>query len=141
MSDAVPPADRRRPRRWRTRLRTILPWAAGAYLLAAFAATHAPVSPGGDLWFPHVDKLVHVTIFTGLSLLVAAWRTTRFDPPRRAAVVTFVLCLLYAAADELSQAFIPKRQTDLRDFAADAVGTLLGLAAFLPLIRWWRRHG
>ena len=129
----------RRPRRWRTRLRRVLPWAAGAYLLTAFAATHVPLAPAST-GVPHLDKAVHAAIFAGLALLVAAWRVTRFDPPRRAAVVAFVLCLIYGAADELTQTFTANRQADPLDFAADAVGAALGLAAFFPLIRWWRRH-
>ena len=140
MSDAASRKANRAARvRWRTRLRKVLPWAAGIYLLVAFSLTHVPL-PQGPERIAYLDKAVHLAIFAGLSLLVAAWRTTRFDRPRKAAVITLVLCLTYAAVDETTQIYIPNRSADPKDFVADAVGTLIGLAAFFPLIRWWRRH-
>ena len=135
MTEPAPP----KPRRWRQRLRRALPWVAGAYLAAAFLATHLPIPTGGG-GVPHFDKLVHATIFAGLSLLTAAWRVTRFDPPLKAAAVAFLFCLVYAATDELSQGLTATRQPDPADFVADAVGATIGLAAFVPLLRWWRRH-
>ncbi|QDT18142.1 VanZ family protein [Alienimonas californiensis] len=154
MSDDAPPAavaetptddrpqpQRRRPRRWRRRLRAVLPWAAGGYLLAAFTATHLPMPKEVGVEIAYFDKLVHATIFAGLSLLIAAWRVTRFDPPRRAAAIAFALCLVYGTLDELSQTLVDSRKADGWDLLADAVGALLGLATFFPLLRWWRRHG
>ncbi|MFH5803276.1 VanZ family protein [Alienimonas sp. DA493] len=142
MSDAPPDAaaGRPRPRRWRRRLRALLPWAAAGYLLAAFTATHLPMPPGVGQGVPHADKLVHATIFAGLSLLTASWRVVRYDPPRRAAAVAFVLCLGYGVLDELTQTLLASRTASGWDLLADAVGALLGLAAFFPLLRWWRRH-
>ena len=133
-------APPRRAARWRRRLRDALPWVAGAYLAAAFLATHLPL-PTGAGGLPHLDKLAHLTIFAGLATLAAAWRITRFDPARRAAAVAFGLCLTYAAIDEATQFFTATRTPDPADFAADAVGSLVGLAVFFPLLRWWRRHG
>ncbi len=141
MSDAVfASPDRPRERRWRSRLRRVLPWLAGSYLLAAFVATHMPMPRGGAEGIPHFDKIVHVAIFFGLSLLTAAWRTTRFAPPRRAAAVTAILCMLYGVGDELTQTLTADRTADPWDLVADGVGTGLGLAVFFPLLRWWRRH-
>ena len=117
-----------------------MPWVAGTYVAAAFAATHVEM-PSGPAGVSHLDKAVHFSIFVGLSLLTAAWRVTRFDPPRQAAARTLFLCLLYAVADEVTQSFTATRQADPLDFVADAAGTLAGLAAFGPLLRWWRRHG
>ena len=137
---AAPKKARRR--RWRSRLRRVLGWLAGAYLLAAFTVTHVdaavPDAVGG---VPHLDKLVHAGIFFGLAILTAGWRVTRFDSPVRARWVALALCLLYAVGDELSQLFTATRQADPWDFAADTAGTLLGLAAFGPLLRWYKRHG
>ena len=108
---------------------------------AAFTLTHVPV-PAGAGGVPHLDKLVHAGIFFNLAVLLAAWRVTRFDRPGRAALTALLACLAYAAADELTQG-IPglteSRTPDALDFCADAAGTLLGLAAFGPLLRWWRR--
>ena len=143
-ADGAPAAgSARRPsrrRRWRSRLRRALGWLAGAYLLAAFAATHVEVSPAVAGGVPHADKLVHAAIFFGLAVLTAGWRVTRYDSPVRARWVALALCLLYAVGDELTQLLTETRHADPLDFAADAAGTLLGLAAFGPLLRWYKRH-
>lgn len=136
MSD--PPRSPRR-QRWRVRLRRALPWVAGGYLLAAVVATHVPLPRGTGQGVPHMDKAVHFGIFFGLCLLAAAWRVTRFDRPRRAALTAVGLCLLYGAADELSQALLPSRSADPYDLLADAAGAVAGAAAFFPLLRRWRR--
>lgn len=116
-------------------------WLAGAYLLAAFTATHVDISPDAAGGVPHADKLVHAGIFFGLAVLTAGWRVSRGDSIPRARWVTLGLCLLYAAGDELTQLLTENRHADPLDFAADAAGTLLGLAAVGPLLRWFRRHG
>ncbi|NNJ25309.1 hypothetical protein LzC2_13790 [Planctomycetes bacterium LzC2] len=121
------------------RLRRALPWMGAGYLIAAFTVTHLPIPPGTAKGLPHVDKLVHAAIFAGMSLLIAAWRTTRFDSIRRAAVIAFLFCLLYGAADEFTQSFLASRSSDWWDLLADAVGAAIGIAAFFLLIRWWRR--
>ena len=135
---AAPKKSRRR--RWRSRLRRVLGWLAGAYLLAAFTVTHVDLPPSAAGGVPHADKLVHAAIFFGLAILTAGWRVTRFDSPVKARWVALALCLLYAAGDELTQLLTATRQADPWDFAADTVGTLLGLAAFGPLLRWYKRH-
>lgn len=37
-------------------------------------------------------------------------------------------CLLYGATDEIHQAFVPNRQSDIFDWIADATGALMALA-------------
>ena len=130
-----------RRRRWRRRLRRVLGWTAAAYVLAAFTLTHVDLPTSAAAGVPHADKLVHAAIFVGLAVLTAGWRVTRFDPLPKARRVAFVLCLIYAAADELTQLLTANRQADPWDFAADTAGTLLGLALAGPLLRWFRRHG
>ena len=136
----APPRPRRRVR-WRRRLRRVLGWAAGLYVLAAFAVTHVPRVPAAAGAVPHLDKFVHATIFVGLALLTAGWRVTRGDAINKARWVALPLCLVYAAADEATQSFLPNRTASFWDFAADAAGTLLGLAAAGPALRWFRKHG
>jgi len=55
--------------------------------------------------------------------------------PRRATVVAFVLCLLWALLDEWHQSFVPGRDPSMRDVLADAVGTSVGIAVHALLTR------
>ena len=132
--DAAPPPARRRG--WRAGLRRFVGWGTLAYVAAAFTVTHVPLP---DVAIPRdSDKLVHLALFAPLALLLAAWRVTRRDRPPVAAAWSAGLCLLYAAGDELTQQLVPGRSGDPFDFLADAVGTGLGLLAFVPVLRWYR---
>jgi VanZ family protein len=112
------------------------------YWLGAFAMTHVPMPSEAKLahQIPHADKIVHLTIYTGLSLLLSVWFGVRkrFGGALLAAAV--VLCLLagYAAFDEISQGQVG-RDPDLRDWFADVAGIHLGLVGFIALRGWVRR--
>ena len=109
------------------------------YWLAAFALTHLPMRPGTG-GIPHLDKVVHLTIFTGLSLLLSVWFGVRKRVGGALLVAGCVLVALsaYAAFDELSQ--IPVGRTaDVRDWCADFAGINLGLLGFFALRAWVRR--
>jgi hypothetical protein len=113
------------------------------YWIAAFALTHVPIpkGTGGPLFgLPHADKVVHVTIYAGLSLLLSVWFGVRKRIGGALAVAAIVLVCLatYAAFDELTQ--IPVgRSADLRDWIADVAGIHLGLLGFFALRAWVRR--
>lgn len=46
------------------------------------------------------------------------------------AFLTLILCLIYAASDELHQAFIPGRAATVFDFLVDGGGIILGILAY-----------
>lgn len=109
------------------------------YWLLAFAATHVPMRPGTG-GIPHLDKAVHIVIYTGLALLLAAWFGVRKRIGRAKLVALIVLVALaaYATFDEVSQ--IPVGRTaDLRDWFADLAGINFGLCGFFALRSWVRR--
>lgn len=74
------------------------------------------------------DKLIHMAIFAVLAWLV--YRGLRLRAVARwevAAWVTFLLCLVYGAADELHQYFVPGRSMDVYDLIADVIGAALAI--------------
>jgi VanZ family protein len=78
---------------------------------------------------PNLDKLVHA----GLFALLAAATWWRFAAHRAGLVAV----LAYGVASEIIQSvFLPNRDGDVRDVAADAAGALLG---WLVVSRWARR--
>ena len=99
----------------------------GVYWLAIFAATHLP---GQSLPSVGSDKLYHVIAFGGLGLLLSAVMSLRVRDARTHAVLVLSIALLYALLDEWSQQFVAGRHPDVKDFVADACGTLLGLVSF-----------
>ena len=87
------------------------------------------------LWFDaenfhaNLRKWAHVAIFAalgaGMALTVHNWlpRLTL----RRQGMQAAVLCVLYAASDELHQYFVPGRSCEVRDVALDVLGALAGI--------------
>jgi VanZ family protein len=91
-----------------------------------------------------VRKAAHVTEYAILGLLV--WRAIR--KPNAASSRPWLwpqagLCLLfvalYAASDEIHQAFVPTRQASAWDVLLDTLGGAFGLL-FLWIIGRWRKH-
>ena len=83
----------------------------------------------------------HVTEYAVLALLL--WRAKRQpqpnDPrlwPWREAIWAFAFAALYAATDELHQAFVPSREARAGDVALDSLGAALGLLVFWRWGRW-----
>lgn len=78
----------------------------------------------GEGGIPGFDKLVHVALFAGLSLLA---------PPRRLALA---LLAAYAATTEALQAVVPGRSPDAIDLLADLAGLAVG--ALVARFTWRR---
>lgn len=86
-------------------------------------------------------KCAHLTVYAVLALLV--WRGLR-KPVRgdarpwswRTAGHTMIVVVLYAASDELHQAFVPPRQGKLHDVALDTAGGAAALVALYVFGRW-----
>lgn len=110
------------------------------YWVLAFTATHMPMKGGGP-GIPHLDKAVHLTIYTGLALLLSVWFGVRKRVGGAMFVAGAVLVALvaYATFDEVSQMAVAGRTADVRDWFADLAGIHLGLFGFFALRSWVRR--
>jgi VanZ family protein len=107
---------------------TVLYWA------VIFAGTHwptDPVPPTGKTWIDRLDKSEHLVAFGGLAVLLCAAGTLRGASAGRLAWSVPAIVALYGAFDELTQAFVRNRQTDIFDWLFDMLGASAGVALFL----------
>ena len=84
-----------------------------------------------ELWVFIVRKSAHCLEFTGLSLLFnCAWYFTR---NKKSVMISLACTSLYAVTDEVHQLFVEGRSCELRDWAIDTFGAILGAAGFLVI--------
>ncbi|MBM9536981.1 VanZ family protein [Desulfobulbus alkaliphilus] len=88
--------------------------------------------PGDSFSLPriaHIDKLLHLLVYTvlGLTALYALPPAWRQQYPARAGVVVVLFCLLHGIADEFHQSFIPGRFPSWADVVADTLGGVLAV--------------
>ena len=124
------------PWRQRTRRdpgRSIVAWAPVAVwaglIFALSAQPNLTFMPDAGADFV-VRKLGHMAVFGILALLL--WRAVAATTTsRRPWVWGLVLAVLYAATDELHQAFVETRHPSPLDVGIDAAGALIAVAAVL----------
>lgn len=86
--------------------------------------------------FRGVDKAFHFAAFAGLAFLCCWAVSSR----RRLTSVAYGwivgVLAIYAAADELLQIPLPRRNADPLDWLADTAGAACGVAVFALIVRW-----
>ena len=100
-----------------------------AYMAAIFvlsSMSSVPDLPGGLS-----DKTAHTLVYSGLgALVVRALARGRWSAVRPVVLAAAVLAAtLYGVTDEFHQRYVPGRESDLRDVAADAIGAGAAAAA------------
>ncbi len=76
--------------------------------------------------FPGADKLAHILAYATLALTVFWCHGPKgLQNPRRVAMQTVLVCLLYGLSDEYHQSFIALRSASALDILADTTGALL----------------
>jgi VanZ family protein len=95
-------------------------WASMIFVLSSLSF---PPSP--DL-FPAQDKAVHAVIFGLLAgFIFMGFKCERQYDSKKALMWALVLTSLYGVFDEFHQSFIPNRQVDALDWAADTFGAIV----------------
>jgi hypothetical protein len=112
----------------------------GQWMVAVLGQIAPGASPG-LLEAAHIGvrKVWHLVEFGVLAVL---W-CRALGPSPRAVPLAFILATLYGGLDELRQGLVPNRVPALSDVMVDAIGALLGLAAWTepgPL-RWGTIRG
>lgn len=103
------------------------------YWILIFAGTHAPRLPHA---IPLVDdKILHFCAYFILTLLMC-YSTTSPRWGRRFLTIG-LLAMVYGAIDEWTQNFVPNRQADWADYAADLVGIWTAIAVYLTAKLGW----
>lgn len=111
-------------------------WATVAVYAAAIFAMSSSTHPLGIQRLPPgVDKLIHALVFGGFSVIV--WTALRSSAPGgspiRLSLLAVLIATLYGLSDEVHQSFVPGREMDAVDLAADGVGACV--AQVLVLLR------
>lgn len=106
-----------------------------AFWLLIFTATHLPQQSLPSLHFS--DKLYHAGAFSGLAFLLAWSLTARRIALRKMTLIVVLICVGYGVVDEWTQQFVAGRTCDIFDLAADCIGALVGLVAFIG----WQKYG
>lgn len=130
--------------RWREAALIVIAWAAVvAWALAIYALSNQPGDPGagGGRLRLSWEKIAHFAVFGVLSVGIANALTVSRVQSRRF-WWTFVLCALYAVADELHQVLVPHRHPSVIDVMIDMAGASTGYFAFRQALHrlklpWW----
>jgi VanZ family protein len=95
-------------------------------IFALSSVSDVPALPGGL-----TDKPAHSLLYSGLGFLFA--RALSGGGRRRVtawvAFASILAATLYGLSDETHQLYVPNRQFELKDLAADLAGASLGTAA------------
>lgn len=68
----------------------------------------------------YIPHFIEYAVFAGL-VLAALWATKKELPAGNLSLWAIIITGLYAASDELHQAFIPGRTPDIKDWAVDVL--------------------
>lgn len=83
---------------------------------------------------PFVRKLAHFSIYMLLGMFTYAFVTLSEIQLHPRTAVSWVFCIIYAAADEFHQSFTPGRSMQLRDVVIDSAGAFFGIIAAIVII-------
>ncbi len=87
-----------------------------------------------------VRKAAHFSIYATLGVLAILPSYIVFQKWGRAAIAAWIVTLLYSAADEYHQTFVPGRSGEVRDVLIDSAGAALGIFVIFAIICLWKRH-
>lgn len=137
-SEGIPEGEKGGPAR-RARPRRVALWVGVLVYLAAIFVLSSLPSPLPALTSWVSDKILHALEYGGLGLLLALALEAAGMRVRHAAGAALLVASLYGATDELHQGFVPNRDANVRDWAADTAGAALGAASAAALLRRRRR--
>lgn len=104
----------------------LITWCAVIFILSSFPGSTYP-----SVNFPFADKFVHLAMYTTGGFLAAMYFIKASRPIAYA--IAFGIC--YGIGDEIHQLFVPGRAFAAGDIAADALGTILGVAVFQFIVQ------
>lgn len=98
-------------------------------------------SPVGRDPFPYFDKVAHFFVYGVFAFLIfrGITRTTGNSNFLLIAILTVVITVAYGMSDEFHQLFVPTRNPDVKDIAADGVGAMAAVTILYIRRRFFRR--
>lgn len=94
----------------------------------------APVQSIANLGIPHIDKIVHFSLYFLLSLALCGWLWVGRVPVVKQVLLVLVLLMGYSALEEWTQQFSPGRTSDIYDWLADVSGFTFGCVLVWSMI-------
>lgn len=136
-------------RKWTPWLAVVL-WMTVIFLFSAQEAADSSRLSGGILqgilsmfsWLPFIGDMdlelahllirkgAHFSIYAVLGVLTARALVKNGVSGARAWLLALLICVFYAASDEVHQLFIPGRSGQATDVALDGSGSLIGILLF-----------
>lgn len=108
------------------------------YAVAVFAVSSWPTIKLPDLGIHWTDKLAHFSQYAVFACLAAGgWARAGGWSNWKEQWRPVVFLILFAAADEFHQIWVPRREASGMDWIADSLGVLVGFG--LGLFLWRRR--
>ena len=107
-----------------------------------FFLSSFPSSAFPSIAIPQIDKVVHAGIFLILCALLdrALHHQSRFPGIRRYhLLISLAVVIFYGLSDEYHQSFVPGRDVDILDAAADSAGGIMYVILW-SIFQRWRKH-
>ncbi len=114
-------------------------WTIIIFILLALPGNMLPSETHTDI--PNLDKAVHIILF---GLFVFLWsvyyaaKENSNNLNRKVIIVFIVACLYGTGMEYVQKYFIPNRDFDLYDIAADIIGAALGLIVVRMTVKRFR---
>lgn len=118
-------------------------------VIVTLAACVLLISPGNTWWVADSSNLLggtdetdtrgHIALFAVLTLAWAWTLRHQWARPWISYLVVGASGIALGAITEVAQHFIPERGSNLTDFGADVLGTLIGVVLAALFIRWLER--
>jgi VanZ family protein len=113
-------------------------WTIVIFILLALPGNMLPNE--NRLAIPNLDKYVHIILFGSFVFLWSFYYGAKLGlrkfPYRRSFFIVFIACLYGIAMEYVQKYFIPNRDYDIYDIAADVVGAFAGFI-FVRLTFFW----
>lgn len=93
------------------------------------------------LAIPNLDKYVHIILFGSFVFLWSFYYSAKPENNnslRHSVVILIVACLYGTAMEYVQKYFIPNRDFDIYDIAADTVGAVAGFLFVRLTFTWFR---
>lgn len=103
-------------------------WALLIFILSSIQTLRTP-----DLGIQVQDKFYHACEFAVFGFLLRRSASAISFSASALWKISALVGILYAALDEIHQAFVPGREADWGDLAADVIGIILGIVIFRML--------
>jgi VanZ family protein len=115
-------------------------WTIVIFVLLALPGNMLPNE--NHLSIPNLDKYVHIILFGSFvflwSFYYGAKLGTKNFPYKQSFFILIIACLYGTAMEFVQKYFIPNRDYDIYDIAADVVGAIVGFL-FVRLTFFWIR--